>query len=138
MLTGPPGELPNVPPLRRVGGHVLYLDFDGVLHPHNVYAKRDSGPFLVGYPGHELFEHCALLEEVLEPYPELRIVLSTSWVRHYRSVSHVARRLTHGLKARVVGGTFTGAWMFRRLCTRREACKSGATCCAASRKRGLH
>ena len=83
------------------------LDFDGVLHPESVYLLHKRGPTLVNAPGHQLFEHCSLLEEVLAPYPDVRIVLSTSWVRRYRgSVTKVARRLTPGLTARVIGATY--------------------------------
>lgn len=101
-----PGPAYRVPPPRHMGGYVLYLDFDGVLHPESVYVYRRLGPVLVSAPGHTLFEHCALLEDVLAPYPDVHIVLSTSWVRHYKSVSYAARRLTPGLRAKVIGATY--------------------------------
>lgn len=51
-----------------------------------------------------------LLEDVLTPYPDLCIVLSTSWVRRYRgSIGRVSRRLTPGLQARVIGATYHSA-----------------------------
>jgi hypothetical protein len=77
-----------------MGGRVLYLDLDGCLHPDAVYEKPGSGggPFIFGYPDHRLFEHARLLEDVLAPYPRVRIVLSTSWVRRYRG-SFVACRV---------------------------------------------
>lgn len=55
-----------------------------------------------------LFEHTPLLARCLEPYPELRIVLSTSWVRVCRSVCKAARRLPLALRRRVVGASFHG------------------------------
>jgi hypothetical protein len=91
---------------RRRGGDVLYLDFDGVLHPKEVWRYSGSGPYVARPPGHQVFEHAALLERCLEPYPELRIVLSTNWVLVFRSVRKVARRLPSGLRQRVVGATF--------------------------------
>lgn len=95
---------------RCTGGRVLYVDFDGVLHPESVYLLHRRGPTLMDAPGHVLFEHCGLLEETLLPYPELRIVLSTSWIRRYRgSVRRVSRRLTPDLQARVVGATYHSA-----------------------------
>lgn len=98
------------PPPRHTGGHLLMLDYDGVLHPESVYLLHKRGPVLLDAPGHRLFENCGLLEEVLEPYPEVRIVLSTSWVRRYRgSVRRVARRLTPTLQARVIGATYHSA-----------------------------
>lgn len=110
MPTVPPEPTFGVPPPRRTGGHLLFLDFDGVLHPESVYLLHKRGPILLNEPGHRLFEHCILLEQVLEPYPDVRIVLSTSWVRRYRgSVRRVSRRLTPGLQARVVGATYHSA-----------------------------
>ena len=93
------------------GGDVLYLDFDGVLHPDAVFWSRKRGPYL-DRPmlrfGHKLFEHCALLEELLEPYPSVRIVLSTSWVKVY-DYSGARKRLSAGLKARCIGATWHSA-----------------------------
>ncbi|PVX83666.1 HAD domain-containing protein [Paraburkholderia unamae] len=88
------------------GGVVLYLDFDGVLHPEDVWRRPGTGPYVASPPGHTLFEHTELLSRCLEPYPELRIVLSTSWVRVFRSVRKVAGRLPLALRMRVVGATF--------------------------------
>ncbi|WP_429439471.1 HAD domain-containing protein [Paraburkholderia youngii] len=85
---------------------MLYLDFDGVLHPEEVWRCPGSGPYVASPPGHQVFEHAALLERCLVPYPGLRIVLSTNWVRVFRSVRKVARRLPTGLRERVVGATF--------------------------------
>ncbi|WP_254699792.1 HAD domain-containing protein [Trinickia violacea] len=83
------------------------LDFDGVLHPQSVYFYYKRGPVLADAPGHVLFEHIELLESVLEPYPQVRIVLSTSWVRRYRgSIARVSRRLTPALRSRVIGATY--------------------------------
>jgi len=107
MLTKLKVPTPQIPPPRQTGGRVLYLDYDGVLHPEDVYLLHKRGPILLNSPGHSLFEHCKLLEEVLEPYPEVQIVLSTSWVRRYRgSIVRVSRRLTPSLQARVVGATY--------------------------------
>lgn len=91
------------------GGQVLYLDFDGVLHHENCYWRRGFGAYLVAPPQYRLFQHAALLEELLEPYPAVVIVLSTSWVRRLR-FSHTAKRLPLGLRRRVIGATFH-SWM---------------------------
>lgn len=110
MLTGIPGPTYIIPQPRRTGGHVLFLDYDGVLHPESVHLRHKHGPVLQDAPGHTLFEHCGLLEDVLEPYQDVRIVLSTSWVRRYRgSVPRVASRLTPALQARVIGATYHSA-----------------------------
>lgn len=107
MLTGMSGPSFEIPPPRQLGGQVLYCDYDAVLHPQSVYVKRRVGPFLSNAPGHRLFEHVALLEELLKPYPNVHIVLSTSWVRRYRgSIARVTKQFTPSLRARVIGATY--------------------------------
>ena len=93
------------PPAHK-GGLILYLDLDGVLHPEDVWRRPGVGPVVVSPPGHTILEHADLLTTMLDPYPDVRIVLSTSWVIVYGSVLKVARRLPAGLCARVVGATF--------------------------------
>lgn len=92
---------------RVEGGLVLYLDFDGVLHHENVLWHPRRGTY-AGPPGFKLFEHAALLDELLAPFPEVSIVLSTSWVRQYGCYG-AAKKLPDSLRARVVGATFHGA-----------------------------
>ncbi|ANB77576.1 hypothetical protein AYM40_29270 [Paraburkholderia phytofirmans OLGA172] len=106
MLTGLPGPTFRIPPPRHTGGLILYLDFDGVLHPEGVYYWPGKGPYIANPPGHQLFEHADLLERVLLSYPDVRIVLSTSWVPFYRSVAKPARWLPHNLRSRIIGATF--------------------------------
>lgn len=86
-------------------GPVVYLDFDGVLHPQDVMWSPKRGPYLVAPPGDQLFQHAGLLDELLRPYPHVGIVLSTSWVLRY-GCTRTARRLPTGLRERVVGATF--------------------------------
>jgi HAD domain in Swiss Army Knife RNA repair proteins len=89
---------------RGQGSTVLYLDFDGVLHHENVWWHRRRGAY-VNMPGCRLFEHSHLLERTLSSFPEVRIVLSTSWVR-VRSYSLAVKRLSPGLQQRLIGATF--------------------------------
>lgn len=83
---------------------MLYLDFDGVLHPEDVRVSRRSGPYVHSPSGRELFEHADLLVAMLEPYPRLKVVLSTSWAQHY-GVRRAAARLPEALRERCIGGT---------------------------------
>lgn len=46
-----------MPPPVATGGLILYLDFDGVLHPENVYMQPGQGPYIESPEGHKLFEH---------------------------------------------------------------------------------
>lgn len=85
--------------------HVLYLDYDGVLHPDSVYRTR-KGIELLHRPGHSLFEHVLLLEAELRPYPEVKIVLSTSWLLIQGGYEHAKSKLSESLQERCIGGTF--------------------------------
>lgn len=79
----------------------LYLDYDGCLHPSEVYIDphRDA-PYLVG-PG-SLFMWAPVLVQALAPYPRLEIVLSTSWATHC-GLARAKRYLPLELQSRVVG-----------------------------------
>ena len=95
------------PPPRVQYVDVLYLDFDGVLHPQDVWQLVPGGPPYIRTPavGHTLFEHMLPLQVLLEPYPDLRIVLSTTWVRHHGYVGS-ADFLCPALRKRCVGATW--------------------------------
>lgn len=90
---------------RGAGKRVLYLDFDGVLHHENVLWHPRKGAYLCAPSRYTLFQHAGLLAELLEPYPEVKIVLSTSWVRSY-GCANTAKRLPDALRQRVIGATF--------------------------------
>lgn len=95
---------------RMTSRPILYLDYDGVLHPADVRVNRDAPRqpqvYIQGKPtSHPLFEHTRLLEGLLEPFPALRIVLATSWVREF-GYDYALEQLTPGLQARVVGSTW--------------------------------
>ena len=102
-----------IPPPRIRGGNILYLDFDGVLHSHSVFVSRKQGIHFgmealthgrqTGHV-HCLFEHAALLESLLEPYPHVRIVLSTTWAQS--GYTQARNRLTKSLQTRCIGATF--------------------------------
>ena len=82
---------------------ILYLDFDGVLHDERVYFHPRRGIY-VETPVRVLFEWMPILERLLLPHPDIRIVLSTSWVR-VRSASFVIKNLSPSLQQRVIGTT---------------------------------
>jgi len=84
---------------------LLFLDFDGVLHPDAVYLTsrvvelRAAG---------ELFMWVPLLVEVLAPHQDLRIVLSTSWARNL-GFQRARGALPAELQGRVIGATWHSA-----------------------------
>lgn len=82
----------------------LYLDFDGVLHHHDVYLVHHRPVCRVG----PLFAHCSLLIPVLAEWPDLRIVLSSSWVR-VKSFGRARKQLPAEIQSRVVGATWHSA-----------------------------
>jgi len=91
---------------KGAGELILYLDFDGVLHHENCLWNPKRGPYIAAvFPGHVLFQHASLLETLLDPYPQIRIVLSTSWVRRY-GCTGAAKWLPQSLRERVIGATF--------------------------------
>jgi hypothetical protein len=94
-----------VKPLAGRNELLLYLDFDGVLHHENVLWHPRKGAWVGAPPPHRLFQHAGLLEEVLTPYPEVQIVLSTSWVRQY-GFSGTAKKLPASIRGKVIGATF--------------------------------
>ena len=84
---------------------VLYLDFDGVLHHHNCVWHPNIGPYLAAPDEYKIFQHVELLQKLLEPYPQVGIILSTAWVRRY-GCAKSAKNLGHTLRHRVLGATF--------------------------------
>lgn len=83
---------------------ICYLDFDGVLHDDAVYFSLDHG-IHVATPGRSLFEWMHILEALLAPHPDVKLVLSTTWVRQ-RSLEFAKGKLSPALQARVIGATF--------------------------------
>ncbi|NPT67366.1 hypothetical protein GS910_24495 [Paraburkholderia sp. RL16-012-BIC-B] len=80
----------------------LFVDFDGTLHVGHAYIGVDDAITLDS--GRPLLEFAPLLAELLEPYPDVKIVLTTSWVRRL-PVERVIEYLPPELRRRVVGTT---------------------------------
>lgn len=85
----------------------LYLDIDGVLHHHAVMWHHRRGIFMSPReaPGHELFEWVEYLEEALEPFPKVALVLSSSWCVK-PGYGKTLKWFPEKLQQRFVGGTF--------------------------------
>jgi hypothetical protein len=81
---------------------ILFLDFDGVLHPDEVYITR-GGPKL--RCDGELFMWATVLEDILHDFPNVKIVLSTSWVRQL-GFAKAKKRLPVFLQTKIVGSTW--------------------------------
>ena len=88
---------------------ILFLDFDGVLHPNQVYLEH--GRPVLRAEGH-LFMWANILVDVLVHYTDVDIVLSTSWVPCL-SYDRACQSLPSALGERVVGATWhscAGHW----------------------------
>ncbi|MDY7548576.1 HAD domain-containing protein [Glaciimonas sp. Gout2] len=83
---------------------ILYLDFNGVLHDGMVMRNRKRGMYITN-PERSFFEWMPILEELLAPHPDVKIVLSTSWVRAL-GFDATRQELSEELRARVLGSTF--------------------------------
>lgn len=103
------GHLRDNPAAREL--QVCYVDFDGVTHDDAVYWSPKRGIY-IGTPGRVLFEWMPILEDLLAPYPEVKIVLSTSWVR-VRSFEFAKKQLSPELQRRVIGATYHNRHMRR-------------------------
>lgn len=91
--------------MKGTGELILYLDFDGVLHHENCLWHPKIGAYLSAPDGYVLFQHSELLDQLLAPYPQVQIVLSTSWVFRY-GCSKTAKNLRPALRSLVIGATF--------------------------------
>jgi len=76
----------------RSDGLILFLDFDGVLHPDPCPDRA------------RLFENAPRLAALLEDFPGVGVVLSTSW-RTVRSEQELLAALPPSLRQRVLGMT---------------------------------
>lgn len=81
---------------------ILFLDFDGVLHPDAAYLVRGR-PELRAEG--ELFMWADALIELLAERPHVQIVLSTSWARELR-FARARDYLPAELRTRVIGSTW--------------------------------
>ena len=81
---------------------ILFLDFDGVLHPDEAYLVKGR-PVLRAEGA--LFMWAPLLVGALKNYPGVQIVLSTSWARELR-FTRARSFLPPELQQRVIGATW--------------------------------
>lgn len=77
---------------------VLFLDFDGVLHPDGEAALDENFRLL---PNANLFCWLKILNEILEPHPDVQIVVSSDWRRFFDDENLV--RLLGPLGSRFAG-----------------------------------
>lgn len=71
---------------------ILFLDFDGVLHSEPCYDKSQQ------------FAYLPRLESVLRDFPDVRIVISSTW-REKRSISQLCALFSVDIGVRIAGVT---------------------------------
>lgn len=107
----------------------LYLDFDGVLHPADVRVTqaepRRPRVYNGGPTDHPLLEHVHLLERILAPFGDVKIILSTSWVR-VLGYEYTVQMLPLALRERVVGTIWRGELLQHPPRTRYDAIQTDA------------
>src|SRR5471030_1328152 len=69
---------------------ILFLDFDGVLHP---FAHRHTGPHFIALPR---------LESVLREFPSVRIVITSTW-RENHSLIVLTNLFSRDIQHQVIG-----------------------------------
>jgi hypothetical protein len=84
--------------------HVVYLGVSGVLHPSATLYRlvHGSSPWS---DGHRKYEAAFVLEQAMAPWPDARIVL-TSTQPWSKGLDQVLEQLGPGLAARVIGFTY--------------------------------
>lgn len=82
---------------------VLFLDFDGVMHADGEEALDENFRLL---PNPSLFCWRPILEEILSPHAEVRIIVSSDWRRLFDD-DNLARLLGPALGPRVIGAVET-------------------------------
>lgn len=83
---------------------MLYLDLDGVVQHENVRWDRRRGIYMAE-PGHLLFQWLPQLENALAPFPQVGLVLSSSWCV-WPGYGKTLKMLPASLRDRFVGGTY--------------------------------
>ncbi|MHA6829374.1 HAD domain-containing protein [Ralstonia pseudosolanacearum] len=91
------------PSMFRSTTPTLFVDYDGTLHVGHALLDTTSGQVSLD-SGRPLLEFAPLLADLLEPYPEVEIVLTTSWLQRL-STEQVASYLPTSLARRVVATT---------------------------------
>lgn len=89
--------------VQPISSRVIYLDFDGVLHPAGIRRHYQTG-IVSNDDGGELFRWMPILEKLIADQ-EVSIVLSTSWVTAFDYEQALAR-LSPPIAQKVIGATW--------------------------------
>lgn len=86
---------------------ILFLDIDGVLH--RGIARRAGRGVVSSAPGHiHLFEFASVLDDLLRPYPDAEIVVSSDWALVLGLEFTKSAIPSLEMRERIVAATFDG------------------------------
>lgn len=88
---------------------LIFLDFDGVLHPQNPFIPL----------GELAFCHLPRFENVVRDYPSIKIVISSTW-RENRTLDQLRSLFSPDIAPRIIGATPITPYIGRYQSSRRE------------------
>jgi hypothetical protein len=94
---------------------ILFLDFDGTLHPNWTLYQRGNRQVAVPYSG-PWFVEAPILASIIEPYSEHIDIVISSWWAYTRSISEIAGLLPRGIASRITGSI----WLSEQLSSYRD------------------
>ncbi|WP_176079549.1 HAD domain-containing protein [Paraburkholderia tropica] len=97
----------------------IYLNFDGVLHPDQVFYEKGCIPSLLT-PGHSALEYAKFLASALDDYDDIAIVLNTWWT-FYLGLDACKNLLPATLASRIIGTTIRHIDNYETMPCRHEA-----------------
>ena len=82
---------------------VVFVDYDNTLHRGDAYISAQG--IMSSVPGVQLFEFAEILEHALQPYPHVKLVISSDWVRVLGFEKARNALPLPSLRERVIGST---------------------------------
>lgn len=81
---------------------IIFLDFDGTLHPNWSFSERGGRQVAAPYAG-PWFVEAPTLASIIEPYSNHIDIVIASWWAYTRSIDEITELLPLGVASRVVG-----------------------------------
>lgn len=81
---------------------ILFLDFDGTLHPNWTLHERDGRQVAIPYSG-PWFVEAPILASIISPYSDRIDIVIASWWAYTRSIAEIAELLPRSIASRIIG-----------------------------------
>ena len=95
---------------------ILFLDFDGTLHPNWTLQQRGDRQVAVPYSGPWLVE-APILSSIIDPYSNRIDIVIASWWAYSRSIEEIRELLPRSIASRIIGSI----WLPEHLSRYRDA-----------------